>query len=142
LQAGGLRGAITRLIAHDVIPAAIVFVRHLPLERLPQVRSAPEGVQLYVRNLHCHTAHGLRGAWHTLMQRPDHEDRLGEIRAPTLIVVGDRDNLVAPSRLMHERIAGSRFVLIKDSPHGTADWQPEAFNAAVLEFLEDVQGSR
>ena len=142
LQAGGLRGVVTRLIARDAVPASVALARYLPLEHLPQVRNAPEGVKAYVRNLRSHTALGLRGAWHTLMERPDHEDRLGEIRVPTLIIVGERDNLLAPSRLMQQRISGCRFVLIKDSRHGTADWRPEAFNKAVLEFLEDVDAGR
>jgi 3-oxoadipate enol-lactonase len=139
---GGPGTALRRFIFRDVVPAGFVLARYLPLARLPQLRAAPEGVKSYVRNLRCHTALGLRGAWHALMERPDLEDRLEEIRAPTLIVVGDRDNLLAPSRLMQQRIRGCRFVLIKDSAHGTANWRPEAFTRAVLEFLEDVEAGR
>ena len=61
---------------------------------------------------------------------------------PTLIIVGERDNLVAASRIMQQGIRGCRFVLIKDSPHGTANWRPDAFNKAVLEFLDDVEAGR
>ena len=43
---------------------------------------------------------------------------------------------------MQQRIPGCRFVLIKGSDHGTANWRPEAFNKAVLEFLEDVEAGR
>jgi pimeloyl-ACP methyl ester carboxylesterase len=139
---GGLAVAMRRFIFRDVVPAGFALARYLPLERLPQLRGAPEGVQSYVRNLRCHSALGLRGAWHALMERPDLEDRLAEIRVPTLIVVGDRDNLLEPSRVMQQHIPGCRFVLIKDSGHGTANWRPEAFSRAVLEFLEDVETGR
>jgi pimeloyl-ACP methyl ester carboxylesterase len=101
---------------------------------LPQIRSAPQGIKDYVRDMRQHTALGLRGAWHALMSRPDVEDRLGEISVPTLIIVGDRDALLQPSRIMQERMPGCRFALIKGSSHGTANWRPEAFNTAVLDF--------
>jgi pimeloyl-ACP methyl ester carboxylesterase len=133
-----VRGFVVR----DFVPLSFALARYAPLEHFPQIRSAPEGVKSYVRSMRQHTALGLRGAWHALMTRPDVEDRLGEIRVPTLIVVGDRDALLAPSRLMQERIAGCRFVLIKDSPHGTANWRPDAFTRAVLDFLDDVETGR
>ncbi len=138
----GRGDALRRFIFRDIVPAAFVLARYLPLDRLPQLREAPEGVKAYVRNLRRQTALGLRGAWNAIMERPDVEDRLGEIRVPTLIVVGERDALLAPSRVMQERISGCRFVLIRDSGHGTANWRPEAFNRAVLEFLADVEAGR
>jgi pimeloyl-ACP methyl ester carboxylesterase len=141
-QDGGIGAAVQRVILRQVVPLGFAFARYLPLERLAQLRDAPVGVKSYVRNLRVHTALGLRGGWHAIMTRQDVEDRLDEIRVPTLIVVGDRDRLLAPSRLMQQRIRGSRFVLIKGSPHGTADWRPEAFNEAVLGFLEDVEAGR
>ena len=139
---GALSAAVRRFIVRDVVPAGFVAARYLPLEHLPRLRDAPEGVKSYVRNLRQQTALGLRGGWHALMERPDVEDRLGEIRVPTLIVVGERDRLLAPSRLMQQRIPGCRFVLIRDSAHGTANWRPEAFNKAVLDFLADVEAGR
>ena len=139
---GPVGAAVRRFIVRDVIPAGFAVARYLPLERLPQLRDAPEGVKSYVRTLRQHTALGLRGAWHALMERPDVEDRLDEIRVPTLIVVGERDRLLAPSRLMQQRIRDCRFVLIRDSAHGTANWRPEAFNKAVLDFLGDVEAGR
>ena len=43
---------------------------------------------------------------------------------------------------MERGIPGSGFVLIRDSSHGTAGKQPEAFNGAVLSFLADVEADR
>jgi pimeloyl-ACP methyl ester carboxylesterase len=139
---GALGAAVRRFIVRDVVPAGFALARYLPLEHLPRLRDAPEGVKSYVRNLRQHTALGLRGAWHAIMARPDVEDRLAEIRVPTLIIVGDRDSLLAPSRLMQQCIRGCRFVLIRDSAHGTANWRPEAFNKAVLDFLDHVEADR
>jgi 3-oxoadipate enol-lactonase len=138
----GLGAAARRVVFLDVVPLSFALARHLPLERLAQYRNAPEGVRSYIRNLRSHSAVGLRGAWHALMVAEDLEDRLSEIRVPTLIIVGDRDPLLAPSRIMERGIPGSRFVLIRGSAHGTAGMQPEAFNEAVLSFLADVEAGR
>jgi proline iminopeptidase len=62
-------------------------------------------------------------------------DRLHEIAAPTLVLVGENDNLLAASREIHKRIAGSRFVLLRNSGHGTNIWRPDAFAAETLDFL-------
>ncbi len=139
---GGVAGAVRRFVFRDVVPAAFALARYMPLERLLRLRDAPEGAKSYVRNLRRNSALGLRGAWHALMERPDSADRLDEILVPTLIIVGERDALLAPSRLMQQRIRGCRFVLIRESGHGTANIRPEAFTKAVLEFLEDVEAGR
>jgi len=133
---------IRSFIVRDLFPLGFAVGRYVPLEHFPQVRSAPPGVKAYVREMRQHTALGLRGAWHALMTRPDVEDRLREITVPVLIIVGDRDQLLGASHIMQERLPGCRFVLIKGSPHGTANWRSDAFNTAVLDFLADVEGGR
>ena len=65
-------------------------------------------------------------------------DRLHQITAPTLVLVGEQDALLEPSREIHRRITGSRFVLIKNSGHGSNMFQPEAFTTATLDFLTTV----
>jgi 3-oxoadipate enol-lactonase len=72
--------------------------------------------------------------------RFDVRKRLGEIACPTLIVAGDADTTVplASKRLLAERIPGSRLEIIADSGHATPVDQPEAFNRAVVRFLEIV----
>jgi len=52
-----------------------------------------------------------------------------------LIIVGEHDLLLGDSRAMQQRIAENRFALIRNSLHGTAVWQPEAFTTAVRDFL-------
>jgi pimeloyl-ACP methyl ester carboxylesterase len=98
----------------------------------------PPAVQRHVERLARMSPDGFLGAGKALREQGSVLDRLGEIEAPTLIVVGDKDLLLAPSRAMQERMAGCRFVLIKDSYHGTCLWQPEAFTTAVLDFLAKV----
>jgi proline iminopeptidase len=63
-------------------------------------------------------------------------DRLSTIKVPTLILVGDHDQSdPAMSKEMQARIAGSKLVILPNSGHMTFVDQPEAFTAAINEFL-------
>ncbi len=139
---GPVRRTIRGFVVRDAMPLTFFLGRYLPLAYLPRFRNAPEPIKSYLDQMRQHTALGLRGAWHALMSRPDVEDRLGEIHVPTLIIDGETDALLPAGRAMQERIEGCRFVLIKESGHGTANWRAEAFNKAVLDFLGDVDAGR
>jgi len=60
---------------------------------------------------------------------------------PTLVVVGEDDpgTPVAAARIIHERIAGSELVILPSAYHLSNLEQAEAFNAAVLAFLDKVR---
>jgi 3-oxoadipate enol-lactonase len=70
---------------------------------------------------------------------PSHDvrDRLAEIAAPTLVVVGELDRETPPSYARHlaDRIAGSRYTEIVGAGHISNLERPAAFDAAVLDFL-------
>jgi proline iminopeptidase len=66
----------------------------------------------------------------------EYDDRLGSIKVPTLITVGDRDQCdPSLSRAMHERIPGSKLVIFPESGHATFVDQPALFVRTVDEFL-------
>jgi pimeloyl-ACP methyl ester carboxylesterase len=69
--------------------------------------------------------------------RPDSTPQLAEIDVPTLIVVGAEDAITPPSeaRAMHEAIPGSRLVELAGAGHLANLEAPDAFNAAIEEFL-------
>lgn len=64
-------------------------------------------------------------------------DRLGTIRAPTLVIAGDGDRLVPPenSRRLAERIPGAKLVLLPGAPHRLFAENAEVFNREVIAFL-------
>jgi len=68
------------------------------------------------------------------------EDRIAEIAVPTLAVVGDRDipEMLAIADLIRDRVPGARKVLIERADHLPNMRNPEAFDVAVLGFLEEV----
>jgi len=64
-------------------------------------------------------------------------DRLPGITIPTLVVVGADDpaTTVEMAKIIHQRIAGSELVILKDAAHLSNLEQADAFNEAVLGFL-------
>jgi pimeloyl-ACP methyl ester carboxylesterase len=73
-----------------------------------------------------------------IMTRPDARPHLPAIACPTLIAVGDGDELTPPelSAEMHGLIPKSRLVTIADCGHLSTLERPEAVNRALVDFLQ------
>jgi len=67
----------------------------------------------------------------------EYMDRLNSIKVPTLILVGDHDE-VDPSLALatYEKIAGSKLVILPKAGHMTFVDQPGMFEKAVNDFLQ------
>jgi pimeloyl-ACP methyl ester carboxylesterase len=66
-------------------------------------------------------------------------DSLPAIKVPTLVVVGEKDEaFLGPSEYMANKIAGATKVVIPGAGHAANIDQPEAFNRAVLHFLDAI----
>lgn len=67
-------------------------------------------------------------------------ERLGEITAPTLVLVGDDDRVTPPplSEEIASRISGARLVRIAGAGHITNLERPHEFNQLVLDFLASL----
>jgi pimeloyl-ACP methyl ester carboxylesterase len=80
----------------------------------------------------------ITGAIRALMSRPDSSPLLSSIHCPTLIIVGEEDVITPPklSEDMHHAIGGSELVVIRQAGHLSNLEQPDAFNAALVRFLE------
>ena len=65
--------------------------------------------------------------------------RLGDIKAPTLVIHGESDRLVPPAngKLIAERIPGAEFVLLPHASHLFSTDQTETAHKAVLKFLSE-----
>ena len=70
----------------------------------------------------------------------DLTDRINAIKIPTVVIVGEDDpgTPVAASKVMHERIAGSKLEILKSAAHLSNMEQPDAFNRALTGFLASV----
>src|SRR5262245_118443 len=74
-----------------------------------------------------------------IMTRPDARPRLARIKCPTLVLVGDGDELT-PRVLSQEivaGVAGSRLVVVPECGHLSTMEQPDAVNKALVEWMED-----
>jgi len=67
-------------------------------------------------------------------------DRLHRITAPTLVITGDADQLIAPanSDILAREIPNARLVKVPGGSHGFNFETPEIFNREVLDFLASV----
>jgi pimeloyl-ACP methyl ester carboxylesterase len=73
-----------------------------------------------------------------IMGRADSRPTLATIKCPTLVVVGEADQLTPPAAAQEiaAGIAGSRLVVIAQSGHLSTMERPEAVNAALVEWLK------
>lgn len=83
---------------------------------------------------------GFVGALEAMKSRPDATAQLGSIDVPTLVLVGEEDKPSPPevAEGMHERIAGSRLVVLADAGHLSNLEVPDAFNQALDGFLAEL----
>lgn len=114
-------GMIPRLLGKTTLgtrPEMAVKIRGLIL------RNQPEGI-----------AH----ACLAMATRRDSTDLLEEIHLPTLILSGEEDPIVPamPPAVMHQKIVGSTWLSIEKCGHLMNLEQPEIFNNAVFEFLQN-----
>jgi pimeloyl-ACP methyl ester carboxylesterase len=84
----------------------------------------------------------LRSFIHHCIARHEHDtaDRLDEIRAPSLVIVGAADEKpaqghVTTSRYLADHLADAELVIIPEAAHALHVERPAPFNAAVRQFL-------
>jgi pimeloyl-ACP methyl ester carboxylesterase len=72
-----------------------------------------------------------------IMTRPDARPFLGAITCPTLVLVGDGDELTPPALAQEiaAGVVGSRLVVIADCGHLSTMERPDAVNRALIEWM-------
>ena len=86
----------------------------------------------------------IQAALAALGDRPDMTGAMRQIRPPILLVVGAEDAITPPAclELAEEVIPHARLLIVPHAGHMTPLEQPEIFNAAVLEFLQELPADR
>ncbi len=84
------------------------------------------------------TVEGVVQALQAMAERPDSTDLLGRMTFPVLVLVGEKDTLttVEDSRRMVEQMPRAELVILPGAAHLSNLEQPEAFNRALLAYLE------
>jgi pimeloyl-ACP methyl ester carboxylesterase len=72
-----------------------------------------------------------------IMGRPDSRPTLSDIKCPTLVLVGDGDQLTPPpvAQEIAHGISGARLVIVPECGHSSTLERPEAVTTALLNFL-------
>lgn len=72
-----------------------------------------------------------------IMSRPDSRPDLPKIKCPTLVLVGEGDQLTPPtlSEEIASGIPNSRLVVVRDSGHLSTLERPDAVNTALVEWM-------
>jgi 3-oxoadipate enol-lactonase len=105
----------------------------------PHLQNNPYAVKEYRDRMARNNVVGYCSGMRALSRMRDRTGELGKIKVPTLIIVGDLDvPFIAPSKLMHERIAGSKLVVIPGAGHLANIERPFEFNEAVVSFIDSL----
>jgi pimeloyl-ACP methyl ester carboxylesterase len=105
--------------------------------RLALDPSSKEEFYAYYRRL---TPIGYANALRALLAMDYITDQLPKIKAPTLLIGGDKDPSLGPMKVMHRKVPGSKLVVLSPASHFANRDQPAAWNQAALEFLARVDG--
>ena len=121
-------------------PPALAALASSLVPRLiaPRTRTArPELVAWLHREIAAAPPAGVAAAQRGMAERPDRTDLLPRIAVPTLVVVGEEDEITPPAEsvILRDRIPGARLVTIAGAGHLSSLEQPVAWNAALREFL-------
>lgn len=81
---------------------------------------------------------GAAGALLGMAERDDQTSLLSQVSCPTLILVGQEDQItpVKDSEKMHREIVGSRLVVIENAAHVSNLERTEQFNEELIRFLK------
>ncbi len=130
------RTAMLDVLAHGGVAA--VFERmHPGLFGKTTRASRPEVVERVRRLALAQPADGVRRAIERLRSRPDATPLLSGIVCPTLVVVGDEDQITGldAARRLHDGIPGAELAVIRPAGHLSNLEQPREFNAVLARFL-------
>jgi len=124
-------------------PPALAALASSLVPRLiaPRTRTArPELVAWLHGEIAAAPPAGVAAAQRGMAERPDRTHLLPRIAVPTLVVVGEEDEITPPAEsvVLRDRIPGARLVTVAGAGHLSSLEQPEAWNAALREFLRGL----
>jgi pimeloyl-ACP methyl ester carboxylesterase len=124
-------------LAAGVVPTIDAIVRKKMFSDGFMARS-PEAVEAFSARVRGASREGLFQATQAVALRGNLLPLLGDVRVPTVVIVGDEDWATPPSRAerIAARIPGATVEKLRGTGHLSAVEQPELVNLAVRSFLE------
>jgi pimeloyl-ACP methyl ester carboxylesterase len=115
-------------ITDDQFPLLVHRKRHgdHALKAIVRAMNQETGAEAYIRQQEA------------IMSRPDSRPGFAAIDCPTLVLVGDDDQLTPPelAREMANGIRGSRLVIVPESGHLSTIEQPQAVTKALVDWMQ------
>lgn len=128
---------VERVMADRGLAEAVRFYFRGPL--LEGVPRGPMWEAQVERWIAATTPQGFLGTYRVTIDRPSMADALEAIRAPTLILVGEKDRLyLEDAELMRRRIPGARQVVMPGVGHAINVEDPAGFEREVFAFLGEL----
>ena len=137
-----MRGIMQTLARTQGMSAVIDAMRRSPMAMALGKGTVPPAVVRHIEGMKKMSVDGYLGGAKAMQDWDGSVDRLHTIAVPTLVLDGEQDQLLPAGRVIHSKIAGSRFVLIRNATHGSNYWQAAHFEQATLAFLADVDAGR
>ena len=139
-------GDLARQIETEGWPAIAERYAREP-NRVQLLRKDPKGGQEFSADLAAHSVKGsaltIRGV---ILKRPsisELEPELRKLTVPTLIMIGDEDDMcLDPALIMKQHIPGSGLLILPQAGHAINLEEPDIFNRAVLDFLTAVEADK
>jgi pimeloyl-ACP methyl ester carboxylesterase len=128
-----------KVLQEGAAPVADVMVPKLFAPASLKERSNLTAIQ---RDLILKTSpEGIAAALRGMAVRSDFRPQLANIAVPTLVIVGEHDEIstVDEMRSIAAGVPGSKFVVIPQAGHMSPLEEPDAFLAALVPFLEQVE---
>jgi 3-oxoadipate enol-lactonase len=131
-------------MARRVAEEGVGVLIELQMQRLlaPAILKSNDEVVEKVRAMILESSpNGVVAALGAMRERPDSTPLLGQIAVPTLVIGGEEDGISSPEVMgaMAAKIPDSRHVVVPGAGHLSNLEAPEAFNAALKEFLEGLE---
>ena len=115
--------------------------------RVQLLRKDPKGYEEFCQGLASHSALGSASTFRGVQgKRPSIfslEDKLHQLRIPTLVLIGDEDEpCIEPAIFMKRHIPTAGLAVFPQSGHAINLEEPDLFNRTVLDFLTAVEADR
>ena len=130
-------GLIARTLGFKLLIPQIVPLMFCDLT----IQEKPELVSFWTKRFNDLRVPSILRMLKALQTRDDITARLTEISVPALVLVGDQDRSLPPSRsrAIEAGIPDARLVVITDAGHLAAPEQPEVVTPLMLEFMEQFE---
>jgi len=137
-----LRAKLDEIALRDGMEAAFEYnaqhnaLAHKRFEKYPNLRDV-------VKRRMCETSvDGYVYGGRAIAKRQTLTEQLGQISAPTLVVVGEEDTpFRQPSEVLASNIPNSRLHVIPQATHSPHEETPDIFNELLIEFLAEANVS-